>query len=223
MTMAVDNPTAQALAKMATEQAVERARQMDASGATEPRWYIWQVIRASDQQAIETFARWKIPTYYPRILQLRVVPRRNMSASQRGAGVTVQRPQETPMFPRYLFTRIDLRRPDWHDIVEVAGVGGLICKDSMPVYMPDDVVASIKRRENNGVVPGKDSVRVVFGVGDKVVVTSGPFASFQGTVEQGLDVPIEKLEPSMRIKVAVDIFGRQTPVQLEHWQVAKDA
>jgi transcription antitermination factor NusG len=40
-------------------------------------------------------------------------------------------------------------------------------------------------------------------------------------VEQGLDVAIEKLDPGMRIKVAVNIFGRATPVELEYWQVAK--
>jgi transcriptional antiterminator NusG len=133
----------------------------------------------------------------------------------------VQAPQEVPLFPRYVFTRFDFRQEAWHSAFDLAGVGGFFCRDGMPVFLPDEDIAKIKRRENNGVISGKDSVRVLFDIGDNVTVTNGPFASFPGIVEQGLDVAIEKLEPSMRIKVAVNIFGRATPVELEYWQVAK--
>lgn len=204
--------------KLVEDRAIERERERTSPG---PKWYIVQCIRGTDQQALDAFGRFKIETYYPRIMQLRPLPRRRMSASQRSSGMTVQVPQEVALFPRYVFTHLDIRETAWHDAFEVAGVGGLICKGGMPVFMPDDTIAAIKRRENNGVIAGKDSMRVVFGVGDKVVVTDGAFASFPGIVEAGLDVAIEKLEPSMRIKVAVNCFGRATPIDLEHWQVAK--
>ena len=204
--------------RIAEERSVERERERSSAG---PKWYIVQCIRGTDVQALSAFERFRIKTYYPKIMQLRPLPRRRMSASQRRAGITVQAPQEVALFPRYLFTHFDIKTEAWHSAFELAGVGGLICKDGMPVYMPDSVIASIRQRENNGVIPGRDSVRAVFGVGEKVIVTDGPFASFPGIVEQGLDVAIENLAPSMRIKVAVDIFGRATPVELEHWQVAR--
>lgn len=203
---------------IAEERDAERKRDRTSPGA---KWYVVQCIRGTDTQALAAFDRFRIKTYYPRIVQLRPMPRRRMSASQRRAGITVQAPQEVALFPRYIFTHFDIKLEAWHDAFELAGVGGLICKDGQPVYMPDGIIASIKRRENNGVIPGKDSVRAVFGIGEKVIVTDGPFASFPGIVEEGLDVPIEDLAPNMRIKVAVDIFGRATPVELEHWQVSK--
>jgi transcription termination/antitermination protein NusG len=203
---------------IADQREAERKEQRTSAG---PKWYIVQCIRGSDQQALDAFARFRITTYYPKIMQLKPLPRRRMSASQRISGMTVQAPTETALFPRYVFTRFDIQQYGWQDAFEVAGVGGIICKGGQPVYIPDETIASIKQRENNGVVPGKDSVRIVFGIGEKVFVTNGPFASFPGIVEHGLDVAIEKLAPHMRIKVAVDIFGRATPVDLEYWQVAK--
>lgn len=213
-----DRKEAAARKQFAEERAAERLKDRESPGE---KWYIVQCIRGTDTQALDAFARFKIKTYYPKIMQLRPLPRRRMSASQRQSGMTVQAPTEVALFPRYVFTHLDIRQTAWHDAFEVAGVGGLLCKAGMPVYMPDDTIAAIKRRENNGVIPGKDSVRIVFGIGDEVMVTNGPFASFPGIVEQGLDVAIEKLDPGMRIKVAVNIFGRATPVDLEYWQVAK--
>lgn len=205
-------------AKMAQERADERKKLREAPG---PKWYIVQSIRGTDQQALGAFDRFRIKTYYPKIIQLKPMPRRRMSATQRQGGMSIQVPTEVALFPRYIFTNFDIERDSWHDAFELAGVGGLICRDGMPVWMPDETVASIKRRENNGVIPGKDSVRAIFNIGEEVTVTNGPFASFPGIVEEGLDVPIEKLAPNMRIKVAVNIFGRATPVDLEYWQVAK--
>jgi transcriptional antiterminator NusG len=202
----------------AEQRAAERLEERESPGA---KWYIVQCIRGTDQQALGTFDRYKIKTYYPKIMQLKPMPRRRMSASQRQAGMTIQVPTEVPLFPRYIFTYFDMRETPWRSACDLAGVGGLLCKDGMPVYMPDDIISKIRRRENNGVIPGKEKTRVVFGIGEGVIVTNGPFASFPGIVEEGLDVAIEKLEPSMRIKVALNIFGRATPVELEYWQVSK--
>jgi transcription termination/antitermination protein NusG len=185
------------------------------------QWYIVQCMSGTDQRALDAFDRFRIETYHPKTITLKPMPRRRMSAAQRRFGNVIMAPTEVALFPRYVFTRFDIRQSGWHDAFKVAGVSGLVCRGGMPVWMPNETIASIKRRENNGLIPGKDSLRVVFGIGDKVTVTNGPFASFPGIVEEGLDVPIEKLAASMRIKVAVDIFGRATPVDLEYWQVAK--
>ena len=186
----------------------------------DPKWYLFQRLRGSDQQAIDAFERCDIEHFYPFILELKPLPRRQMSSSQRKSGQRVMVPRKTALFPGYLFGRLDLDAVNWHRICDDR-VGGLVCKDGQPVYMPDEVIASIKARSKNGAVASQDSVRVVFGVGDRVRVDSGPFAGFPGAVEEGLDVAIGDLDPSMRIRVAVDIFGRATPIDLEVWQVAR--
>lgn len=216
---------AHVMRRIASQEAKKRAeinaaRRDQERSAQGPKWYIVQCIRGSDQQALDAFERFKIETYYPKIIQLKPMPRKRMSASQRMSGVVVMAPQETALFPRYVFTRFDIRMHGWHEAFEFAGVGGLMSRDRMPLWMPEEKINAIKRRENNGVIPGKEKLRVLFDVGDSVIVTDGPFASFPAIVEEGLDVAIEKLEPSMRIKVAVNIFGRATPVDLEYWQVA---
>lgn len=220
MLMATDIPSEEAARhrKWVDDREAERIHARNSPG---PKWYIVQCIRGTDQQALDAFDRFKIETYHPKTVVLKPMPRRRMSASQRHGGMVIMAPAEVALFPRYVFTRFDIQQGGWHDAFEVAGTSGMICKGGMPVFMPDETIASIKKRENNGLVPSKDSLRVVFGIGDQVTVTNGPFASFPGIVEEGLDVAIEKLAPDMRIKVAVNIFGRATPVNLEYWQVAK--
>lgn len=183
------------------------------------------IVRSSssktDQHAIDWLERLRIETYYPKVMEMRKVPRKQLSAAQRRSGVEVKKPQLAPLFPRYMFARLDQAQQSWRDIFKFAGISGMVCNADLPVMVPASLIARIRARENNGVVAGTDSVRALFGIGDEVMVTDGPFASFPGIVERGLDVPIEELDPETRIKVAVNIFGRATPIELEVWQVSK--
>jgi transcription termination/antitermination protein NusG len=185
----------------------------------------YYIVRSSssktDQHAIDWLERLGIETYYPRVMEMRAVPKRKLTPSQRNSGVQVMKPQLGPLFPRYLFARLSQARHSWRDIFKFAGISGMVCNGELPVMVSGKLIAHIRERENNGVVAGTDSVRAVFGIGDEVTVTDGPFASFPGIVEKGFDIAIEELDPEMRIKVAVNIFGRATPVELEVWQVAK--
>jgi transcriptional antiterminator NusG len=185
------------------------------------KWYIVQCFGKSDNQALNILETMGLTTYYPKILDLRKVPRNKLSRAQRSTDVEIKRPHVIPLFPRYLFAWFDITRDSWRDIFKIAGVGGLVCKNDMPVYMPQEQIDKFKNRENNGIIPGSATVRLTFGIGDHVNVTAGPFASFPGIVEKGLDMAIGDLDPTARIKVAVNIFGRATPVELELWQVAK--
>jgi transcriptional antiterminator NusG len=186
-----------------------------------PRWYIVHAIGRPDSQVLEWLQKLKVDFYYPKVLEMRRVPRRQMSGAQRRSGVEVKKPQEAPLFPRYIFTNFDMGRSGWREVFKFAGCGGMVCEGDLPVWIPDGLIVSIKSREHNGMVPGATSVRVLFNLGDEVMVTSGPFASFPGIVERGVDIPIEELDPSTRIKVAVNVFGRATPLDLELWQVDK--
>src|SRR5712692_1797840 len=119
----------------AEERAAERKRQQTSVG---PKWYVVQCIRGTDSQALAAFDRFKIKTYYPKIMQLKAMPRRRMSASQRQGGLSIQVPTEVALFPRYVFTNFDIKRDAWHEAFDLAGVGGLICRDGMPVWIPDE-------------------------------------------------------------------------------------
>jgi transcriptional antiterminator NusG len=200
----------------AEKRAEDRKTAREAPG---PKWYIVQCLRGSDRQALEAFERFRIETYYPTVMQMRPMPRRMMSAAQRRSGLTIMQSRETAVFPRYVFTRFDIRLDAWHGAFDYAGVG-LMGQKGMPVWMPDETIERVRARVGHQVTES-DSLRVFFGVGEKVFVNNGPFASFPGVVEEGLDVPIAELDASMRIKVAVNIFGRATPVELEYWQVSK--
>lgn len=201
----------------AERRAAERRAEREAPG---PKWYIVQCGRRTDQQVLDAFGRFRIETFYPTITEMKPLPRRRMSQQQRRAGFAVMQPQESALFPRYVFTRFDIREPLWRDAFDYAGVGGIMCHSSMPIWMPDDAIERVRKRVGSALTTS-ETMRMFFKVGDEVIVTNGPFASFPGIIESGLDLPIEKLDANTRIKVAVNIFGRATPVELEYWQVSK--
>ena len=203
--------------RYAEEQAAARKAAREAPG---PKWYIVQCGRRTDRQVLDTFDRFKVETYYPTITEMKPLPRRRMSQQQRRAGFAVMQPQETALFPRYVFTRFDIQQQVWRDAFDHAGVGGIMCHSNMPIWMPDEAIEKVRQRTGSSVTTS-ETLRYVFALGEKVVITNGPFASFPGIVEESIDLPIEKLDAATRIKVAVQIFGRATPVALEHWQVAK--
>jgi transcriptional antiterminator NusG len=212
--------------RRAAERALARsaeieARRVHAQIEGDQSWYVVRAVGKSDDFALDGLKRLDIETYYPQVLQMRKVPRRELSASQRRSGVEIRKPQLGPLFPRYIFARFGMARESWRDVFKIAGVGGMLCQGDLPVRVRDELIVSIKKRESDGSIKGSDTIRAVFGIGDHVVVTAGPFASFPGIVEKGIDCPVEDIDPRTRIEVAVNIFGRATPVELEVWQVAK--
>lgn len=201
----------------AEEQAAKRQAAREAPG---PKWYIVQCGRRTDQQVLDAFDRFKIETFYPTITEMKPLPRRRMSQQQRRSGFAVMQPQESALFPRYVFTRFDICQQGWREAFDYAGVGGIMCHSSMPIWMPDEAINRVRERSTSAITTS-ETLRLFLKIGDKVMVTNGPFASFPGVVEEALDIPIEKLDAATRIKVAVNIFGRATPVDLEYWQVSK--
>lgn len=186
------------------------------------RWHVVHCVGRTDTAVLEWLNdRFKFETYYPAVREMRPLPRKKLSARQRQSGVAIMRPQIVPFFPRYIFVRFNMGTPEWREMFKFAGVGGMVCDGNLPVWVSDNLIAAIKQREVDGAVPGKTLARVIFAIGDKVKVTDGPFASFPGIVEKGLNVSIEELDVDTRIKVAVNIFGRPTPVDLELTQVEK--
>jgi transcription termination/antitermination protein NusG len=184
-------------------------------------WYIVHFIGKTDAHAIDWLRRCKIEHYYPSIREMRPMPRKKLSQRQRASGVEILRPQVVPLFPRYAFARFDMGTNGWREVFDFAGIGGMVCEGSLPVWVADRLIEQIRANEVDGAVPGKTIARIVFSPGDNVRVIDGPFAQFPGVVERGLDKTLAELDPEDRIKVAVNIFGRATPVDLELTQVEK--
>jgi len=115
-------------------------------------------------------------------------------------------------FPGYILVLMELDSESWHVVKDTPKVTGFVGGGTNPPPIPDDEVAKITARMEEGVEHPKPKVE--FEVGESVRVVDGPFLNFTGLVE---DVSPEK----GKLKVMVSIFGRVTPVELEFIQVEK--
>ena len=120
---------------------------------------------------------------------------------------------ERRFFPGYILVQMDMTDETWHLVKSTPKVTGFIGGSAMrPTPISDKEVANILHQVQEGVE--KPKPKVLFEAGEMVRVTDGPFNDFNGVVEE---VNYEK----SRLRVAVLIFGRSTPVELEFGQVEK--
>jgi transcriptional antiterminator NusG len=124
-----------------------------------------------------------------------------------------KRTSERKFFPGYVLVKMEMDDETWHLVKDVPKVSGFIGgSGTKPTPITDKEADAILRQVQEGVE--KPRPKFSFMAGEQVRVIDGPFADFHGTVE---DVNYEK----NKLKVAVSIFGRQTPVELEFSQVEK--
>lgn len=172
------------------------------------RWYIVQAYSNFEKkvaEAIEKEAQQKgLSQFFEKIL----VPTEKVVEIRRGRKVDAER----KFFPGYVLVRADLTDDVYHLIKNTPKVTGFLGSDSKPVPISDSEAEQILMQVQEGVDRPKPSVS--FEVGEQVRVADGPFASFNGIVQ-------EVEEDRSRLKVEVSIFGRATPVDLEFGQVEK--
>jgi transcriptional antiterminator NusG len=137
-----------------------------------------------------------------------LVPKEKVTEARRGRKVETER----KFFPGYVLVKMDLTDEVYHLIKNTPKVTGFLGTDKKPMPISDAEADRILHQVQEGIERPKPAVS--FEVGEQVRVSDGPFASFNGVVE-------EVDEGRSRVKVAVSIFGRATPVELEFGQVEK--
>ena len=119
------------------------------------------------------------------------------------------------VFPGYLLVRMDLDDDSWYVVRNTPGVTGFVGLGARPTPLSRKEVESILQVKADGQeTTKKGRPRLEYEVGESVRVKEGPFADFTGTIA-------EINEDQLKLKVLVNIFGRETPVELEFAQVAK--
>jgi transcription termination/antitermination protein NusG len=142
-----------------------------------------------------------------------VIPMEDVDEFKGGKKVTVQK----KVFPGYLLVRCDLDDDTWGAIRNTPGVTGFVGPGTKPTPLSRREVENIlqvKVEGGPGGAPKRTRARLEYEVNETVRVKEGPFADFSGQIS-------EINEDQLKLKVLVNIFGRETPVELEFSQVAK--
>ena len=140
-----------------------------------------------------------------------VIPMEDVIEFKNGKKVVVQK----KVFPGYLLVRCELDDDSWYVVRNTPGVTGFVGLGARPTPLSRREVETFLAPKGDGEeAPKRTKPRLEYEVGESVRVKEGPFADFTGTIS-------EINEDQMKLKVLVNIFGRETPVELEFSQVAK--
>ena len=174
------------------------------------RWYIVHAYSNFENKVAESIREQAKQRGLGDLFEEILVPKEKVTEVRRGRKVDTER----KFFPGYVLAKMELTDEAYHLIKNTPKVTGFLGTDKKPMPISDAEAERILHQVQEGIDRPKPSVS--FEVGEQVRVSDGPFASFNGTVE-------EVDEGRARLKVAVSIFGRATPVELEYGQVEKSA
>jgi len=172
------------------------------------RWYVIHVYSGFERKVAQSIEEQAKQSGLDEDIEQVLVPVEEVVEMRRGAKVQSER----KFFPGYVLVRMELTDESWHLVKNTPKVTDFLGGKGRPIPISDTEAQHIMHQVQEGIERPKPSV--TFEVGEQVRVCDGPFNSFNGMVE-------EVDEERARLKVAVSIFGRATPVELEYAQVAK--
>ena len=174
------------------------------------RWYVVHVFSGSEKKMAQAILEQATANGLEDQIADVMVPTEEVVEVRRGAKVQSER----KFFPGYILVNMELTDTTWSLVQSQPRVTGFLGGKGKPVPITQGEAERLIRQMDEGVERPRTTIS--FDIGEEVRVIEGPFESFNGIVEEADD---EK----ERLKVAVSIFGRSTPVELEYSQVEKSS
>ncbi len=179
-------------------------------------WFVLQTLSGQENKAKENMERRLKLEEMEDLVEEILIPTEKVSEVKQGKKTTTTR----KFFPGYLLMNIELYDDErklveksWYFAQATPGIIGFVGGDR-PVPLKQSEVDTIL----NQIEEKKEKVKpkISFEPGETVKITDGPFVSFSGVIEE--------IDPERgKLKVSVSIFGRSAPVELEYWQVEREA
>jgi transcriptional antiterminator NusG len=179
-------------------------------------WFVLQTLSGQENKAKENMERRVQLEEMEDLVEEILIPTEKVSEVKQGKKTTITR----KFFPGYLLVNMQLYddsrklvEKSWYFAQQTPGVIGFVGGDR-PVPLKqtevDTILYQIEEKKE------KVKPKVIFEPGETVKITDGPFVSFSGVIEE--------VDPERgKLKVSVSIFGRSAPVELEYWQVEREA
>ena len=177
------------------------------------KWYVLHTLSSHEMKVKKIIETQKLKWSEGSMIGQIKIPTLDMAELYHGKKRIVKK----KFMPGYVFIEIDMTDELMHKIRNVVGVMGFVGTDAKPQVLTEEEIQSLFAEMGDAVSNASEekvAPRILFAQGETVKIIDGPFANFQGIIDE---VNVEK----GKLRVRVEIFGRSTPVELDYLQVGK--
>ncbi len=176
----------------------------DQEPSLKANWYVVHTFSGNELKVAKTLVdRAQLGGYTDRIFKVMVPQRKKIVVSEGKKKTVAER-----LFPGYILVLMEVDDVTWHVVRGIKGVTGFVGTGNNPTPLPEAEVMALMNFMNDE----EPTFEAKFSVGDAVKVLDGPFTDFLGKVE-------EVNEEQGKVRVLVNVFGRETPLELDFTQV----
>lgn len=174
------------------------------------RWYVLKVQSNREKSIrdniLRRVKREGIGSFFGDI----IIPTEKIAETKGGK----KRVTEQKLYPGYIMIQMILNEESWFLVRETSGVGDFTGAGGKPIPMLDHEIQRMLGQKTATQEVTQPKIKINVESGDTVKIKDGPFEGFEGTVDS-VD------HASGRVNVLIEIFGRSTPAELEHWQIER--